>query len=313
MKQTNEIDIHDNIVCDTSFLSIVKITGADAKTFLQGQFSNDVNLLTENNSQLSSYNSPKGRLYASFRLLKSGRDFLMLLPSEVTESIIKRLRMFIMRSNVNIENISDNWKSIGLSGFSITSEINQAPQEANNVLTNKGTTYISLPGVTKRLLALGPEESIKQLTNRLTEKNLLVNANHWKRLDIHAGLPNIYTATQESFVAQMVNLQFINGLSFTKGCYPGQEVIARMRYLGKLKKRMYRITINSDIAPNPGENLYLGGNSQSIGKIVDAQPNNQGRIDALAVIQNSACDQGEIYVNDAALSLTELPYAVVAD
>lgn len=312
MKPTTEIDINENVICDTTFLGVVRINGEDALTFLQGQFSNDVNLLNESNSQLNSYNSPKGRMYASFRLFKNENDYFMLLPKEIIEPIIKRLRMFVMRSKVVIEDLSDNWKCIGLSGSEINNPVNQVPENIDEVIHENQVAYLRIPGIDKRILITGPNDDIDRIENKIKENLILSDSNHWKRLDIHAGLPNIYSTTQEDFVAQMVNLPLVNGVSFTKGCYPGQEVVARMHYLGKLKKRMYRIIIDSNTAPAPGENLYLGDgeNAQSVGEIVDAQLDNSGKTDALAVIQSHVIDK-DIRLTSAegpTVLIAELPY-----
>ena len=318
MKLTTEIGINENVICDTSYLGIIKVSGEDASSFLQGQFSNDVNLLNETNSQLNSYNSPKGRMYASFRLFKNDENYFLLLPQEIIEPIIKRLRMFVVRSKVVLEDLSDSWKSVGLSGPAINNEITQIPKDIEGVVHDGPTTFIRVPGLNIRILISGPNEEIDKLTNELNKKLTPTDSNHWKRLDIHAGLPNIYSTTQESFVAQMVNLPLVNGVSFTKGCYPGQEVVARMHYLGKLKKRMYRIVIEGNSTPEPGENLYLGDNenTQSVGEIVDAQPNNTDGIDALAVVQVNAIEKGNIRLatqDGPTVSVAELPYSFELD
>jgi len=318
LKQTTEIDINESVICDTSHLGIIKVSGEDTSTFLQGQFSNDINLLSETNSQLNSYNSAKGRMFASFRLFQKNEDYLLLLPREIIEPIIKRLRMFVMRSKVVLDDLSDNWKSIGLSGPAINKELTQVPENIDGVVHDGLVSFIHIPGVNTRVLIVGPNDEIDKITNELNKKLTPTDANHWKRLDIHAGLPNIYSTTQESFVAQMVNLPLVNGVSFTKGCYPGQEVVARMHYLGKLKKRMYRIIIEDNTTPTPGENLYLGDNenSQSIGEIVDAQPNNTAGIDALAVIQVNAIEKGNIRLatqDGPTVNVGELPYSFEAN
>ena len=311
LKPTTEININDSVICDTSYLSLVKVSGEDATTFLQGQFSNDIDLLTENNSQLNSYNSPKGRMYASFRLYKSGDDFFMLLPKEILDPIVKRLRMFVMRSKVVFDDLSAEYKSIGLSSPTLNTDINHYPEEVDGTQHTKKMTYLRID---QRVLVVGLNAEIDTLKNGLNDKFVQTGGDHWKRLDIHAGLPNIYSSTQETFVAQMVNLPLVNGVSFTKGCYPGQEVVARMHYLGKLKKRMYRILIEGQTIPTPGDNLYFGDNDkgQSIGQIVDAQLNDNAGIDALAVIQVSAVEKGNIRLgesNGPAIHVEKLPYS----
>lgn len=312
MKPTSELSIHDPVLCDTTHLGIIKFSGEDTTTFLQGQFSHDVNLLTNENSQLSSYNSPKGRMIASFRLFKFNDDFFMVLPKEIIEPLVKRLRMFVMRSKVVLENLSNTWASIGISSPKIEQGTIQCPKEINGALHTDDAHYLRLPGSDERLLIVAPVEKIEELKNKLADTYPLSTAEHWQRLDIHTGCPNIYSNTQESFVAQMINFQLIDGISFTKGCYPGQEVVARMHYLGKLKKQMYRITLNGSHTPAPGDNVYLDSdeNKQSVGQIVAAQLNNNNGVDALAVIQISAIEKGNLIVEDASIKIESLPYAL---
>lgn len=315
MKSNIDTAIDENVFCQADYLGIIKVTGDDAQSFLQGQFSNDVALTSESHSQLNSYNSPKGRLYAIFRLFKSTDDYYLLLPKEILEPVIKRLRMFVMRSKVVLEDLSENWTTIGLSGSLVKSSISHFPGEVNGVIHENELTYIQIPGTEKRLLIIGPTDEITKLKSSIEQNFSEVDENFWKRLDIHAGFPSIYSSSQEEFVAQMVNLQLVDGVSFTKGCYPGQEVVARMHYLGKLKKRMYRVVIEGNSIPAPAENLYLANNdnTQSIGQIVDAQLNDSGGIDALAVLQTKVIgDESDIRVGSTdgtSIEIADLPYS----
>jgi len=235
----------------------------------------------------------------------------MVLPREIIAPLIKRLRMFVMRSKVVLVDLSDTWASIGLSSPRIEHVNISLPQEINGALHDDDIHSLRIPGIDERLLIIAPVEKITSLKNALTEDFALASAEHWQRLDIHAGLPNIYAKSQESFVAQMINFQLIDGISFTKGCYTGQEVVARMHYLGKLKKQMYRISIDSTTVPSPGDNLHLEGdeNKQNVGQIVDAQLNDNNGIDALAVIQISAVEKGNIFIEGASAKVENLPYS----
>ena len=314
------LPLSNTTVCNTSHLSIIKIDGADAKAFLQGQFSNDVALLNDTDTQLNSYNSPKGRMYTAFRLCNFDSSYYMILPKEVTEAVLKRLKMFIMRSNVTLEDISDHWKTLGVSG----TEMNDALESQNvtlpeniNQSTQCGKKFlINLSSDTPRALFIGPESEIVDTRIALKEKYPLTESEHWLRLDIHAGIPNIYANTMESFVAQMINFQLIDGVSFTKGCYPGQEVVARMHYLGKLKKRMHRVTLDSSAKPDDKIYDASGDNEQSVGQIVDAQENENGGFDALAVLQVKAADANKLKLGSLEgedISLETLPYSFPAD
>jgi len=311
IKETSEVNINENTICETDHLAIVKINGTDAQTFLQGQFSNDINTLENNQSQWNSYNSPKGRLYATFRICKHAQDYYLLIPQDVVEPFVKRLRMFVMRSDVTLNNISSTWQSLGFAGNELPIP---TPSTEGEILQENDINWIKIPGTVPRVICFGEIPNIEKIKQQLVGKLTKTQSNHWRRLDIHAGIANIFADTQEAFVAQMVNLQLIDGVSFTKGCYPGQEVVARMHYLGKLKKRMYRITINSTERPKLGENLYDSSseNQQSIGQIVDVQKNEHNKLDALAVIQVAKVDSKTLHVaglDKSEITVESLPYS----
>jgi len=320
MNNTSITPITDTAISNITHLSIIKVSGDDAQLFLQGQFSNDVTLLNDLNTQLNSYNSPKGRMYAAFRLCKFDSSYYLILPTEITDAVLKRLNMFVMRSNVTLEDISGQWKTLGISGEKIQNALTEQkitlPQTPNQC-TQYGKKYlINLSGSIPRALFIGPESEIIDTRYQLEQSLPIAEREHWKRLDIQAGIPGIYAATMESFVAQMINFQLVDGVSFTKGCYPGQEVIARMHYLGKLKKRMYRVSLGNKALPNDKIYDTSGENEQSVGQIVDAQVNDNDGYDALAVIQVSAADSKALKLGSLdgeTITMETLPYSFPED
>ncbi|MGH8516510.1 MAG: YgfZ/GcvT domain-containing protein [Panacagrimonas sp.] len=199
----------------------LRVTGADAETFLQGQLSGDVRTTQP---RWTSYNSPKGRMLAVLHLVREGQNFDLHVPAALLEPMAKRLRMFVLRAKVTIE-------------------------------------------------SLAPRDADEQAAMR-------------ERRDlIEAGVPVVYPKTQDRWVAQMANLDLIGGISFDKGCYTGQEVVARLHYLGNLKKRMFRVR-GRGAAPAPGTAIRNGaGDAQSVGDIVDAVPDGDDRFVASAVLQ----------------------------
>jgi len=314
LSANSAINISENVICETSHLGIIKISGDDATEFLQGQFSNDVTLVNENTSQLNSYNSPKGRMYCSFQLCQKNSDYFMILPNDIMEMVSKRLRMFVMRAKVEIEDISQQWSSLGIAGKSLTGSSLNIPNEINATSQREDGMLIRLPGTVERVIAIGNNAFVETLKQPLVDSYKTADHTHWKRLDIHAGIPNIYHTTLENFVPQMVNLPLVNGVSFNKGCYPGQEVVARMHYLGKLKKRMYRITIDTQELPHPGDNIYESNtdNQQSVGEVVDAQFNSEGQVDSLAVIQVASAENNTLHlskVHGPLIRIETLPYS----
>ncbi|MDH3947799.1 MAG: folate-binding protein [Gammaproteobacteria bacterium] len=309
----------DHVIADLSHYGLIEAEGEEARDFLQNQFSNDLRLVTESQSQISAYCSPKGRMLAAFRIFQQGEKFYLRLPRSILEPTLKRLRMFIMRSKVTLEDASDKLASFGFAGPEAQQRLGEIldniPTETNTVAENPGLSVIRLPDPTPRFEIHGEPDAAIALWNHLAQQATPVGADCWVWLDIQAGVPEVLPATVEAFVPQMVNLEALDGISYKKGCYPGQEVVARMHYLGKLKRRMYRAHVNTDAVPSPGDNLYSPAETdQSVGKVVEAQPNPNGGVDLLAVIQIATADSGDVRLaatEDATrLDLQDLPYTV---
>jgi len=311
--------VSSDVVAPLTDLGYVSASGADCEKFLQGQFTNDTRQVTATRSQLSSYCNPKGRMLALFRLVKRGDDYLIQLPASLQPAFQKRLAMFILMSKVKLDNATERLATIGLSGphaEAILQGLGQTvPAESDGVFTQNGITIVRLPGTTPRFQIIGEVQTLQILWQTLASKVKPVGEPAWELLDILAGLPNVYPETVEAFVPQMVNLHLINGVSFTKGCYTGQEVVARMQYLGKLKRRLFRAHIDSDSVPLPGAELFsaTSESGQGAGKVVLAQPAAEGGIDLLAVVQIGCAEEDGVHLNDAQgpkLQFLPLPYAV---
>jgi len=306
------------IIADLSHLSLIKAAGADTVSFLQGQLTNDIEQLTDNRSQLSGYCNPKGRLLASFRVFRKAEDLYLMLPEALYDSTFKRLKMYLMRSKVEFSNCSDHTVSIGISGPAADTELQKhlkdLPQKIDDVIHSGELSIIKLPGIQPRFQLTGPVDELIPLWQSLDVNAAPVGKAVWDLLEIRAGIPTIYPETVESFVPQMVNLELINGVSFKKGCYTGQEIVARMHYLGKLKRRMYRVHIDSSESIIPGTPLFspTSSSGQGTGNIVVAAPASSGKgIEALAVIQTSESESSELRLNNAegeAISILEIPY-----
>jgi len=315
------------IIADLSHYALIKISGSEAQSFLQSQFSNDVDLINESQAQLNSYCSPKGRILALFSLFKINNDFYLQLPHDLLDSILKRLTMFKMRADVELEDVSDSIQCIGISGLNAESLIQKivtnVPNSHYSSITQNGITVIRLENATQqnyqtRFIIFANNEILTQFWNDNNQDLLPVSSNIWSLLDIQSGIPTIETATIDSFVPQMVNLQLINAVSFKKGCYPGQEIVARTQYLGKLKKRMYLLKSENDQQLLAGSDLTTENatDEQSKGKIVNCQLSPDGGIEALAVIQISSIDpsneQGAILLKQnpqIKFTIHELPYS----
>jgi len=308
----------NNIICDLSHLDCLYVTGEDAESFLLNQFSNDIQQLDETHSQLTTYCNPKGRMFALFRAYRVDNGFALLSDPGIGGALLARLKMFVMRSNVKIENISDQFAMFGLSGEGAGDLLRgilqiQRPEQSNLIVHSDSLSVIRQYARQERYLVTGSTEKLQAAWSALMEKCKPVGRTAWDWLDIQAGLPSIHAETSEEFIPQMLNLDVLNALNFKKGCYPGQEIIARMKYLGKLKQRMFSGHAEGPV-PAPGEALFSESfGTQSAGTIVSATPAPGGGFDCLFIAQLKVVGTESLHIGSpdgAVLSLRELPYEV---
>ena len=313
------LSVDENILVDLSHLGIIEAKGADCHDFLQGQLTNDIRLLTAEAGQLSSYCSPKGRMLALMRMFKRDESIFMLLPHETLEATLKRLTMFVMRSQVTLSDVSSQWVCFGVSGpnamTALANYVPSMPEGNSAVLSYEDISLLSLTSYQQRYIVFTTAEKAQEIWESLSNTFTVAAKAQWELLDIYAGLPNIELSTVEAFVPQMVNLQILNGVNFKKGCYTGQEVVARMQYLGKLKRRMYHAHVETDDVPKAGETLESPQSSsgQGAGRIVSAAPSPEGGYELLIVTEIESAENGTLHLTgneDASISIAELPYSM---
>lgn len=299
-------------------LGVIRSQGSDSAEFLQSQLSNDIHALDAGHSQLAAYCNPKGRMLAQFRVIPgTGDEHLLVLNRELMDNTLKRLRMFVLRSQVTLEDMSDELICMGLVGDEAASllkaEYGTVPEAVNEMTQSDGECVVRVADEpAPRFLIVAPLVRAMALWQRWSDRARLVGGNAWEWLDIQAGLPSLAPETVEAFVPLMLNLQHLNGVSFKKGCYPGQEIIARTHYLGKIKRRMYRAHTPSANHPEPGTEIVdASGGEQSAGTVVNAQPAPEGGYDLLVVLQVSA-EAGELQLgpDGSPLALQSLPYSL---
>ncbi len=306
-------------VCDLSADALLLVTGEDAESFLQGQFSNDVAKLTLQSSQLSTWSTPKGRVLALFRLYRVADGFLIKLPATQVDTVVKRLRMFVLRAKVQIDVLSEH-VAIGVSGSAASEKLHAVAGELPSAVDSSTTgdelliTRVrgALPDVdVPRYEVVGPFAKMQTLWQTLADGCQVCSDARWRLQNVDAGVPAIGEGTSEAFVLQMLNLQHIDGVSFKKGCFPGQEVVARMQYLGKLKRRMFRGSVDGD-APAPGAEIFTDGSNSAVGKVVDAQSDGNGETRLLAVLAIEASTKPLTVGKDAGQTVTllDLPYEI---
>ncbi len=309
-----------DIISDLSHLSLIRAKGEDAASFLQGQLSNDIHQVTESRGQLSAYSSPQGRMFAIFRVFFHDGAYFLQLPRPLAQSTIKRLRMFILRAKVALEIADSEWVRIGVSGPSIEAmlaDIGVALPGAVDGCESRGDSIsLRLPGPWPRFEMIGRVDAMKELWSRIRPHVTATGKAAWSWLDIAAGIPAVMPETVEEFVPQMANLDLLGGINFKKGCYPGQEIVARMHYLGRLKQRMIRASVDAATLPLPGTAVYAPDfPGQSAGTVVDAQPGAESGFDLLVIVQLSSLKNGEFHLavpDGPCLRLAKMPYSLDA-
>jgi tRNA-modifying protein YgfZ len=213
----------------------LRFTGPDALSFLQGQVSNDTRRLAENRSLLAAYSSPQGRVLAIMHLLPHSSGVIAILPRELVLPTLEGLRKFVLRAKVKIEDAAEFLSVAGVHGA------HRLPSTGYTEKADIGVAAVNRdPG---RYWVIGAAEKLAEHGLGGDSFNVEQVEHDWRLADIRAGLPQIYLATRESFVAQMLNLDLLDGISFSKGCYTGQEIIARTQHLGRIKRRLYRLQL----------------------------------------------------------------------
>jgi folate-binding protein YgfZ len=255
-------------------LAALRFTGADALSFLQGQVSNDTQRLTESTPVLAAYSTAQGRVLALIYLLPHSSGVLAILPREILLPTMDRMRKFILRAKVRIEDAADLIV-------------------AGSLGAGSGSRYVEHDGVgmapvghdASRYWVIGPPEKIAAPADAAAANRI---ETQWRLADIRAGLPQVYAATSEAFVAQMLNLDLLDGISFSKGCYTGQEIIARTQHLGRIKRRLFRLELPSGTW-SVGQVLRLADGRQGrLTEVIDSR----GRTEALAVLSVEASSGG---------------------
>jgi folate-binding protein YgfZ len=274
------------VLAPLTHLGLIEASGEDAKTFLHSQFTSDINHLAEGQAQHTGWCSAKGRLQASFLAWRNGDSYQLALALDLKEAIQKRLQMFVLRTKVKLT--SPSTILLGLSGPQAAEALSDAalpcPAEAMTSATASGVSVIRLE--TSRFIIAAPESAIAELWQKLSVKARPVGVPAWRWLDIQAAFPLVTLATKEEFVPQMADFEKIGGVSFHKGCYPGQEIVARTQYLGKVKRHLYRLT--SPQALSAGDALHSPDNpDQACGMVMTAAPSPAGGYEALAVVQSN--------------------------
>ncbi len=301
----------DVVVADLSSLALIEVRGDDAQSFLQGQLSNDVDAIGHGSggarpSQLNAYCNPKGRVLAVLRLVRHAGGFWMLAPAGLADGLVKRLKMYVLRAKVDIA-LQPEMALLGL----INGDDADVGDGIERLLLG-GTGGVG-GGIGSRQILLG-EKQVMDSFVRAGGHEPEPDDDLWRLADIRSGIPQVYAQTAEAFIPQMINLDLVDGLSFTKGCYPGQEIVARLRYRGKAKQRMLAGTVSGVENLAPGAPVYAEQRGdQKAGVVVDAVKTGDGEYTLSATAPANLAEAGTLLVGSAsgsALIRIPLPYSV---
>lgn len=308
-------------LCDLSAYALVSAIGTDAEPFLQGQLSNDVKALTTTRSQLATYNTPKGRMLASLLLWRIPDGFLLQIPGSIADALIKRLSMFVLRSKLKIVDASAQHVRIGVGGPQAAQVLADVgiplPAQDYDVSppsteANGGASQIlRLPG-SRYELVYSDVEAAKRSWMALAARATVSTDVPWRWLGVRSGIAEIEADTQDKYVPQMLNLELIGGVSFTKGCYPGQEIVARAQYRGEIKRRMFLAHIEAAEAPALGQDIVASGElSQTVGSVAAHAPAPGGGHDLLVCLHLDLAHNAALHVGGPQgprLAMQPLPY-----
>lgn len=294
-------DHNGNTICPVGHLAVLTISGKDAAKLLQGQITCNVNDVTETKSSLGALCNPKGRAVTTFLLVKTGAAFLMVLPEELLKPVKKRLQMYVLRSDVALTDSSGEFCLVGLCHSANQAEPLFATNQQEIISINFSATQ------SRYLIIAEADKAVALWSERVGNQGFDVeNSEQWRYLDIISGIPWLTTETSEEFIPQMLNLDLFGGISFNKGCYTGQEIVARTHYLGKAKRALFLAECDSPTTPEPNSSIIddSTGTEQTIGKVLLAQrarsmPGNEGtHCKMLVVLQVSEGDTHNLKLTD---------------
>ncbi|TAK86576.1 MAG: folate-binding protein [Aquabacterium sp.] len=301
-----------------SHLGVIRAAGADAASFLHNQLTQDVEHQDAHQARLAAYCSAKGRMLASLLVLRpAAEEVLLVAATDLLPALVKRLGMFVLRAKARLADASAEVALVGLAGASARAWLGAAAEGATwSVTEHAQGRLVRLPDgraqeqPQPRWLWLGAPEAAAALQAALPA----LPAERWQWLELTTGVPGIVQATAEQFVPQMINFELVGGVNFKKGCYPGQEIVARSQYLGKLKRRA--ALYHSDAPMQPAQEVFSAADpGQPSGMVVNAAPNPAGGWSALVEIKLAA-REGDLHLGAAdgpALRLGQLPYAVTEE
>ncbi len=289
-------------LCPLSKVGFIRLEGEDTARFLHNQLSQDVETFRTNTAPLAAWHSPAGKVKAIVRILRVDNYWLLITTNDLVDSIVIDLKQFVLRDHVKISNAGDRWQAAALVG-SVDSWLREygigLPLETGEQTDARGLLWLRLGSTL--VYAIGLPATLGKLATKLPQGK----GTDTELEEVSLGLPQLTAALQNRFVPQMLNLDLLGAISGTKGCYPGQEIIARTQNLGTIKRRMLRFSADHRDTPKIGKKIVTGSNAVA-GEVVRAVSAN-GLVEILAVTQLDKANQPLYYENNSAVMLRRQP------
>jgi tRNA-modifying protein YgfZ len=311
-----DAQLAQSILVEINCTGVLTVSGEDALRFLQGQTTCDMRDVSHTHSTLGAFCTPKGRVFANFRAFKIADTFYLHMDKSIVESTRLALDKYIRFFKALMTNESKQWTCFGVAGIQaeevLKTVFTNIPEAINAVIEIKSGMIIRLPNTQPRFeVWLNDVATADEYRQLLSTELKIASPSIWNLLNIRAGLAYITIETVEAFTPHMINYQAVGGISFTKGCYTGQEIVARTHYLGKLKKHLYRLSVNTTELPITGSAVIQNG--QPVGEVVNAVMVNANTVELLAVIQQQSIETGGLSINGQEATILTLPYSLESE
>lgn len=313
----------DGYLCAPQLNGVLQVEGADAAQFLHNQLTNDVLRLDPQHARLAGYCNNKGRMLASFLIWQHEGKYFLQLPRDLLAGLQKKLQMFVLRAKAKLSDASADMVCLGLGGQAASALLATEFAPLTEIWSKQAHSDPAMGYVIRLPDSLGqahyqwllPEPAALALWPKLNAALAYVEQNVWDLIAVHSGVASIRTETVEKFVPQMINFELVGGINFKKGCYPGQEIVARSQYLGKLKRRLF--LAHSEQALQVGNEIFSETDpGQACGMVVNIAHHPTGGTDCLVELKVALAESRltpHAANTEAALQLLSLPYTIPSD
>ena len=302
---------------DLSDLGVLALEGADSKRFLQGQSTSDTEQLNADTALPGAICNAKGRMLTTYHAVEPETDtVLLVMQRPLVDTTINNLGKYAAFFKTTLSDASENYRLLGISGSDCESVLKDhfdtIPTASNQLCITEG--YLLLRTSPQQFLVIVKAASVEQLWQKLARSFTPTGLAYWQLQSIRAGQARVQAETVEQFVPQMLNLQATGAVNFKKGCYTGQEIVARMQYLGKLKRRTYRVIIEASMPPQVATEIYDSANNKLVGSVVMSAPANEKSVEMLAVLHEEQADASSFVIDGETVKvcIADLPYSLTS-